>query len=202
MITEYNMQQLFQASFGSKPFKVTGSSDISTKESGYTLNSSKDILLTSLTGSTLSTQFYGIEIWLPVWFRDLPPGIGENGTLFVPYAVVKINGTKLIVRSQVADSYASAIESSKLNDYSISIKGFLIDKNRQWPEKELLDFGKLFYTNISIGLDNALTNIFLKKSDKVVITSFDLPEVQGGRKHVRPFSMQLKSDSIFNLTID
>jgi hypothetical protein len=41
----------------------------------------------------------------------------------------------------------------------------------------------------------------LGKEVKVVMESFELPEVEGGRKHVRPFNIQLESDSVFTLEV-
>jgi len=88
------------------------------------------------------------------------------------------------------------------DDYSISLKGFFIDdKNRIWPEEELTAFKRLFELQTAVVLENALTNVFLEKGQKVVIESFELPEVEGGRKHVRPFSIELESDSIFTLEV-
>ena len=58
-------------------------------------------------------------------------------------------------------------------------------------------------------LDNALTNIFLTDKSlqldeqrRVVIEGIELPDVQGGRERVRPFTMQLESDSVFTLELD
>jgi hypothetical protein len=68
-----------------------------------------------------------------------------------------------------------------------------------WPERELTILKKLDDLNTAIQIDNALTNIFLDQDTRVVITALELPEVEGGRNHIRPFSMTLESDSIFTL---
>lgn len=196
----FDIEKLYPQTFGSTPYKVPALTNQDEPSPAYTLQGKKNDI-TQVTGSTLLTQFNGVEIWLPVWFRGLPAGIGENGVLFLPYTVVKIQGKKTIVSTPMMERRGTVKEVYNIDDYSISIKGFLIDANRQWPEKELTDMRKLFELNQSVVLDNALVNVFLNQTDKVVIKSLDLPEVEGGRKHVRPFAMELESDSVFVLTL-
>ena len=200
MITEYNIEQLFKTYFGSKPYKVPGLSPVAAVQ-GYE-PITKNNQVTQVTGSTLLTQYLGAEIWLPVWFRGLPEYIGDGGVLFLPYTVVKISGKKTIISTPLAERRGSVHEQYNIDDYDISIKGFLIDQKRVWPEEEIKDLKLLYEDSLAVILDNALTNAFLDQGDKVIIKSFELPEVEGGRKHVRPFSMQLESDSVFTLEVE
>jgi hypothetical protein len=90
-----------------------------------------------------------------------------------------------------------------VGDYEITIKGFLIDENRIWPEKEINYVRGIFESDQNLGLDNALTNIFLQDiGQQVVVKKADFPEVSGGRKHVRPFSLIIASDNILTLELD
>lgn len=168
-------------------------------EKPYEINATKNDIIQANDGSTLSTSYAGVEIWLPTWFRGLPQDI-RGGVLFMPYTVVRITGKKTIVKTALAERKGTVKELYSLDDYKITIKGFLIDhRNRQWPSAELNDLKKLYELNQSVILDNALTNIFLERDSKVVIEDIDFPEVEGGRKHVRPFVMQMESDSVFTL---
>lgn len=199
-MTSYNIEQLFKNVFGSTPYKVPELS-APVSDAGYQINGQSKAI-SQISGSTLVTDYNGVEIWLPVWFRNLPAGIGENGALFLPYTVVKISGKKTIIKTPLTERRGTVKEQYNIDDYSISIKGFLIDQARQWPEKELRDIKALFETQQAVSLDNALTNVFLDRNDRVVIENLDIPEVEGGRNAVRPFAMQLESDAVFTLELN
>lgn len=161
-------------------------------------------------GSTIWEQYNGKDIWLPTRFRHT--GLGTevadvNGDILLPYTVVKITGKKTIVKTPLSERGGTVKELYSIDDYVISIKGFLIDENnRVWPDKEIKQLKQLFCINTAIELDNALTNQFLHTdnniNNRVVIDSFELPEVEGGSVHIRPFSMTLESDSVFDLYVD
>jgi hypothetical protein len=199
----FDLEQLYRRTFGGRPYTVPGLSPNPEPETGFVIPHRKDNV-SQISGSHLATEHMGKEIWLPVKFYDLDAGEFGAPELLLPYAVVKISGKKTIVKTALAERQGTVKELYGIDDYSISIKGFLIDeKNRIWPEAELKTLKKLFEINQAIKLDNALTNIFLDENEsRVVVESFDLPEVEGGRKHVRPFSLSLESDSIFVLELD
>ena len=183
----YDLDQLYEATFGAKPFRVNGSG-----------NGNK---FTHASGSALTATYLNKEIWLPTRFTGLP-GTFKHHEFFLPYSVIKISGKKTIVKTAMAERRGTVKELYSTDDYSISLKGFFIDdKNRTWPEADLKAFRRLFELQSAIVLQNALTNVFLAGEQRVVIESFDLPEVEGGRKHIRPFNIQLESDSIFTLEV-
>lgn len=183
----YDLQELYRYQFGGRPFVIQGRNND----------------LSQLTGSSLVTidQVTGKEVWLPVKFKGLDPLIFKTTEVLLPYAVIKISSSKTIVRTPMAERKGTVKEYFSAEDFQISLKGFVIDEQRVWPEKELLVLKKLDELSTAVQLDNALTNIFLDKDTRVVITKLDLPEVEGGRKHIRPFSMSLESDSIFTLNV-
>lgn len=204
-----DLETLYQRQFGSKPYSVgntTEAKDSSGQQSIYKISSNSN---GGYGTDKLTTDSQGVEIWLPVWLEDLPDSVGENGELFLPYSVVRISGSSTIVRTPMAEQLGSVKELYNTEDYKINIKGFFIDKEqRLWPEKDLTALKKIHELGKAFTLKNALTDLFLSykglrgdEHKKVVITSFDLPEVQGGRKHVRPFVMTLESDSVFNLVV-
>lgn len=186
----FDLSQLYARTFGGRPFVINGQNE---KLEG---------------SSTLVTQYLNKEIWLPVLFTglstsDFPAGgmVVRPGELLLPYTTVKISSKKNIVKTPLAERKGSVRELFSTDDYQIALKGFLIDEqNRRWPDKEINLLRKLYDENQALTLDNALTNIFLDDR-RVVIEAFDMPEVEGGRNHIRPFSLTLESDSIFTLEV-
>lgn len=205
-----NLEDLYQRTFGSKPYQVgtiPGPLDSKEPKSIYKINSSTN---GGYGTDKLTTDTQGVEIWLPVWLEDLPGEVGDNGKLFLPYSVVRITGNNTIISTPLAERIGSVKEQYNTDDYKITIKGFFIDKEqRLWPESDLVALKKLHEIGRAFKITNAITDIYLTHSSlpaieqkRVVIRSFDLPEVQGGRKHVRPFVMQLESDCVFTLEVE
>lgn len=168
-------------------------------------NQHKGKYQTSRHGRLLQQDYLGVEVWLPT---KLTTALGTVWEL--PYSVIRISNSKTIIRTALAERKGTVKEEFNTDDYKITIKGFLIDKEeRLFPEEDLLKLKGFFETNSRIFLDNALSNIFLEEQGMpqdeqyaVVVTSFDLPEVEGGRKHVRPFVLQLESDYVFTLEVE
>lgn len=189
----YDLQQLYRYQFGGTPYRIDGENE----------NAPINDKLMSDAGYTLQEQYEGKEIWLPVKFTGLDASIFPNAELALPYSVVKISGKKTIIKTALAERVGSVKELYGIDDYQISIKGFLIDEQKRlWPETQIQQLKQLFEQSVSVGLDNALTNVFLNQEGltlRVVIESLDFPEVEGGSKHIRPFSMMLESDAVFTL---
>jgi hypothetical protein len=200
-----DIAKLFEKTLGNKPYVINKNGELSTDPGqAYQISQAKaaDQLFTSR-GSLLKETLKGIPVFLPVRFSD-PGGL----LMHLPYCVVRISGKKTVTRTALPERQGTVKELYNIDDYSISIKGFIIGQNRQFPEAELLQFKRVFEGRHSIQIDNALTNIFLDGSGqdlkqdeqrRVAILEFDLPEVQGGRLHVRPFSLSLESDHVFTL---
>lgn len=195
----FDLQQLYYRTFGTKP-KLPGELPAANLGEFKIQGQSNSDLITSL-GSNLKTVYEGQEIWMPVRFVGLDYNVFGVTELLLPYMVISISGRKEIIKTPLAQRGGKVKEEYAIDDYTISIKGFLIDKNRVFPEKELIVLEKLFTLGESVRLDNAITNVFLKDGGAVVIEAFDLPEVQGGRTHVKPVNMKLSSDSIFTLEL-
>ena len=212
-----DIEKEFQTVFGLKP-KVGKVPDISedqggkahinsvipsTDDSKFLINSVKDSRISTKTGSLLlSKDTTGVDIWLPITLDNLPSNIGNNGSLELPYCVVRITGSSSIVRTPMVERKGSVKELYSVDDYKITIKGFFIDKaQRLFPEEDLINLRKIHEEGKNFKIRNALTNIFLDKDDRVIFSGFELPEVQGGRNHVRPFVMNIESDSVFTLEV-
>lgn len=201
----FDIQGLFQRHFGFKPYHINGEEN-GTDGNETPYNISKAMTSGEFTpkGSILSEQFKGVEVLLPVRFFDGPAMI-----MHLPYTVVKITGKKTIVETPLAERRGTVKEQFNIDDYSISVKGFLIGENKEFPEAQLEQLRNLYEKGAAVTLDNALTNIFLTDPElrqdeqrRVVISDLDIAEVTGGRIHVRPFSMGIKSDSVFTLELE
>lgn len=201
----FDLVKLYERTFGNKPYHVPAEERTS-EQIGELFNipsSTKGGQYTPK-GSLLKETVNGVEIWLPVRFYDGPALL-----MHLPYSVVKISTKKTIIETPLAERKGTVKEQFSFEDYSISIKGFLIDENREFPESQLEQLKQLYNKSQAVTLDNALTNIFLTDPDlrqdeqrRVVIYDLDIAEVTGGRLHVRPFSMNLKSDSVFTLELE
>lgn len=164
----------------------------------------------NLDSSYYTTDGHGTQVWLPVYLSGLPESVGTNGELMLPYVVVKISGSNEIIRTAQAEQIGKVKELWNIDDYKISIKGFFIDKQmRVFPEKDLKALKTMYELGRSFTISNVKLNIFLEnrslpvqEQNRVVMTAFDLPEVEGGRRHVVPFTMSLESDHVFNLEVD
>lgn len=197
-----DIQDLYKQNFGGNPVVPDENKDFKFSQPAGFVVPGNNAELSQILGSKLIEKYNGIDVWLPTWFRDVPDvAAGGTGAVFFPWSVIRISNKKDIVKTPMAERKGTVKEIYSISDYEISIKGFLIDKNRVWPEKEISDLKKLYELQQAVRLDNALTNLFLDKDDRVLIASLDIPEVEGGRKHVRPFSMTMDSDSIFTLEI-
>jgi hypothetical protein len=162
----------------------------------------KDKLVTP-GGSLIGEKVLGVDIWLPIKFYD-----ADTELISLPYSVIRLTPKKHVIKIPMVGTKGQAIEQYSIDDYSIVIKGFVINPNRQFPEAELKQLRDLFEIQNSVTIENAITNIFLTdpsvpktEQRRVVVLEMDFPEVQGGRIHVRPFSMQLISDTVFTLEL-
>lgn len=217
-----DIAELLQKQFGSRPYVVPGASKTGVQLEPYKLNTGDDVprgshekgyqVDTQITkaereftakGSLIGEQYRGVDILLPVRFYNGPLMVA-----YIPYCVLHIGGKKTLIETPLVERKGEVIEQYNINNYSIGIKGFMISEDKKFPERDITGFKNLFEANKALTIENALTNIFLSdktlpqdEQRRVVIRDFDFPEVQGGRINVKPFTMQLKSDSIFKLEL-
>jgi hypothetical protein len=191
-LISYDLEKLYAYTFGGRPYQVNPSNpNVPVNDQ---LRSNKGLL---------QDKYLNHEIWLPVTFTELDKTLFETGKFLLPYTVISISGKKTIVKTPLAERKGTVKELYNVDDYDISLKGFLIDEDKRlWPESQIESLKEIFEKQLAVGLDNALTNIFLgDQGQRVVIESLDFPPVEGGRKHIRPFSMKIESDSVFTLEL-
>jgi hypothetical protein len=193
----FDVEKLYEQIFGGKLYQIppTGIGKDPKEEPSI-------IKRTASRKYVLSEKYLNREIWLPTRLAELNIEDFNRSEFYLPYCAVKISGKKTIVKTPLAERQGTVKELYSIDDYSINLKGFFIDhKNRLFPEEDLDVLRQVFEVRGSFSIDNALINIMFGKEVKVVMESFELPEVEGGRKHVRPYNIQLETDSIFTLEV-
>lgn len=208
--TIFDLADLYQRVYGSRPYVIDNETPTVSNGQPYQISGSKMPQLSRI-GSVLKEQYMGVEIWLPAMFWDLPESYFKDiedceivdvnkRRLYLPYVVIRVTGRKEIIKTPVNARGGTVKEAYNIDDYNITMRGFLIDKvNYQFPELQIIALKRLFELNQSVAFDNGLTNIFLNSKTNVAIETLDFPEVEGGKWHVRPFSMQMVSDNISSL---
>lgn len=192
----FDLEKLYQQVFGGKPYQIPPDIKKNPKEEPNIIQRTQN------KSYVLLEKYLNREIWLPTRLAELNIDDPKRSEFYLPYCAVKISGKKTIVKTPLAERQGTVKELYSIDDYSINLKGFFIDnKNRLFPEDDIDVLRQVFEMKHSFAIDNALINIMLGREVKVVMESFELPEVEGGRKHVRPYNIQLESDSIFTLEV-
>lgn len=201
-----DLVNLFEKTFGQKPYVLTKAGELSTDPGqAYQITKGQTKQETESTpkGSLIKEIVNGVFILLPVRFYD-----GSTELMHLPYVVVSIRGRKMIIKTPMVERKGSVKEMYAVDDYAMTVKGFLIADDRKFPEALLIQMKELCERKTAVTVDNALFNLFLDDKDlptseqrRVVIADYQFPEVTGGR-HVRPFVLQLESDTVFTLELN
>lgn len=200
-----DLGELYRKTFGNKPYVVTEAPQVNENGQPYNIAAQQAAEQQfTAQGSLIAEKVLGVDVWLPVRFYD-----GPQLVMHMPYSVVRISQRINRIKTALPERIGTVKEQYTVDDFDISIRGFLINSSRQFPETELLQFKTLIEYKDALRLDCALTNIFLTNAAlqedeqrRVVIDDWELPEVEGGRKHVRPFSLKLSSDAVFTLELE
>jgi hypothetical protein len=197
-IFEYNITELYQQVFGSKPVSLSlkeyskANDDLNKPESSIVSFDQKQVS-TSKLGTALydndNALSFGREYFLPATLDGVR----------LPYACMRIQGRKTVVETPMIHRQGKVVELISLDDYVIKIRGFFIAE--EFPDAELTQLRKWHETLKSVSLQSALSDIFLKGNDSVVMLGFDLPEVRG-KKGIRAYEMDLVSNNSFALKIN
>lgn len=139
---------------------------------------------------------YGQDIWFPVEFwKD------KEKVIEIDACTVTVNLSKTIIKTTVSERKGTVHEVFGIDDYKFTIKGFLIGKNRVFPEDQINKLKEIFETIEPVSLHGGYPELFLDKSCRVVIAALDFPEVQGKNPWIRPFNLTCESDFIQNLIL-
>lgn len=193
----FDLNKLYQQTFGTTPkIKFTAPQSENTTSDKLQFDIKPE---DANQYSKLGTPYYekvegdvlGREFFLPVTIDGLK----------LPYCVIRISCKKTIVETALVNRRGTVKELINAEDYNIKLRGFLIGDNDQLPDEGITQLKDLFEKNESVVFRNALSDIFLTGDDKVVIKAIDFPEVKGV-KNVRPFELDIVSDSEFTLIVE
>jgi hypothetical protein len=150
--------------------------------------------------SIYGTPFYGSNYvtgayyFLPAFF-DLQ----DDSDYTIPFPIIRIQSQKRIIETPLTERKGTVVELVNQESWKIYIKGFIISKDGNYPEQEILKMKEVYEVNTALRLRCALTDLFLTADDRVCIKSLNFPEVKG-IEHVKPYEMELISVNIFDLT--
>lgn len=138
----------------------------------------------------------GREYYLPV----------KLGGYDLPHPVIRLNSRKNIVETELTEFDGTVKELINNGDWSISIKGFIISNDKEYPEQVIDDLLELYNRKEALEIRSAITDIFLVTPerdgyDMAVIYSCDFPDAPGVQ-NVRSYEFFLKSDKPFDAYID
>ncbi len=158
-----------------------------------------------------ATDPSGVEYYMPVTliYPDSSGGdASANNSVRLkrwnlPFPVISVECKKTIIETALTGRNGTVKELIGGQDYVITIKGFLVGVNNEFPEEDVSTLRSIYEQNIALSIECPLTDIFLLRpnrngSDKVVMSDLKLPVVTGV-KNIRAYELKLLSDEAFNL---
>lgn len=148
---------------------------------------------------TGDVPYYGREQFGRPYFMPVtlsPNQVGKELKLRNP--VIKITGRKTIVETALVNRTGTVKELINREDYKINIKGIIIAEDNMFPAKEIERLNSFFQLNTALYIRSVLTDIFLTKSEQVVITDISWPEMVGV-ENAKAYEINLISDIPFKL---
>lgn len=133
--------------------------------------------------------------FMPVTFKT------ENGEMEFPTAVVSVTGKKTIVETHMVGRKGSVKELINVDDYKVSLAGFIQTTDRTYPENGIVEVMELFNTNKAVELISALTDLIFDDGDKVVITDISFPPT-AGLEDGQVVKLECVTDKPFELIIE
>lgn len=203
---EFDTANLFEILFGYRAFPYPGiilKRILGEPKAGYTEgyqleNNAPDIkeyLISHKGVKYFAKNSLGNLMFMPVTLTR----IGSSGVV-LENTVISLTCKKTIVETPLVARRGTVKEEISVNDWDISIKGIIVGK-QYYPESEVERLKELFEEPGALKINNVLTSLFLDGQEQVVIKSLELNDNKG-MEHVQPFTMQLVSDTEFDLYLD
>lgn len=200
--TLFDLNKLYKTYFNTSPYYVTRDENKAlTQNVSYSIASQNPHPKGTIQKSKQDQPFnkvgaYGQEIWGAITLKT------QSGlSIEIEACTVAVNLSKTIIKTSVSERQGTVKECFHNDDYKFSIKGFLIDKNRSFPEDQINTLKAIFESTEPVSLLGGYPEIFLEGSTRVAIETLNFPEVQGKAPWIRPFQMTCESDFIQDLTI-
>ncbi len=202
MISVFDLQDLYKTYFNKSPYFITpkGSEKQVTQDVVYAgIAQNPNPKGTIYRGLKHQQPFnkigaYGQDIWFPIEFWQ-----SDKKAIEIDACTVAVNLSKTIIKTAVSERKGTVHEVFAIDDYKFTIKGFLIGKNRTFPEDQIDKLKEIFETTEPVSLHGGYPELFLDKSCRVVIATLDFPEVQGKNHWIRPFNLTCESDFIADI---
>lgn len=200
MANNFNIYDLYKATFGSTPYFIKNEPGQLEKIVYQIPESDRNKYSLDYTTKQIALNkksVIGTDIWHPVTFWET-----ANSNIEIEACTIGINLLKTVVRTPVSERKGTVKEIFNIDDYRFNIRGFLIGKNRFFPEEQIAMLKQLFETSQPVFLKGGYPEIFLEENAQVVITALDFPEVEGKAYWIRPFTLTCESDYIQDLILE
>ena len=201
--TLFDLNKLYKTYFNTSPYYVSNNEKepLTQEVNGYFLNSENPNPKGTIQKSSQFQPFnkigsYGQEIWGAITLK-----VGKKLNIEIEACTVAVHLSKTIIKTAVSERQGTIKECFHNDDYKFTIKGFLIDKNRAFPEDQINTLKAIFESTDPVELLGGYPEMFLTDNAKVVIETLDFPEVQGKAPWIRPFQMTCESDFVQDLII-
>lgn len=133
--------------------------------------------------------------FMPVTFKT------ESGEIEFPTALISITGKKTIVETHMVGRKGSVKELINVDDYKVSLAGFIQSEDRTYPEDQITAIKELYAVNKAVELISALTDLIFDEDDKVVITDISFPPT-AGLEDGQVVKIECVTDKPFELIIE
>jgi hypothetical protein len=143
-----------------------------------------------------------VEYYMPVSVTYTNTA-GKYIEYYLPHPVMSVTAKKIIVETPLVNRRGTVKELIQTSDYDIVIKGLLVNKDNEYPERQVAEMLDVFEPNRTMLITSVLSDLFLlrrerKGSNRVVVRDIDVPG-RAGIKHVVPYTLRLTSDEPFSL---
>jgi hypothetical protein len=200
--TIIDLQKLYKATFNTTPYYIPNQSKQSeVQEVGYYIANKNARPKGTIQKNKHDQPFnkigsYGQEIWGAITLKLL-----SGLSIEIEACTVAVNLNKTIIKTVVAERKGTVKECFNTDDYKFTIKGFLIDKNRSFPEDQINTLKSIFESTEKVSLLGGYPEMFLTDIGYVAIETLDFPAVEGKAPWIRPFQMTCESDYVQDLII-
>lgn len=160
------------------------------------------VLQGKIAGSPYYAYRQGVEYYLPITLA-YTTAAGEVKEVELPYPVLSYQSRKRIVETPLTERTSTVKEYICTDSYELTVRGYLVGKNGELPEADLIAITDLYGVQGSLEIRNVITDILLVRpdsKDNVIITSYRKPEMRGV-KHVLEYEFTMVSDAPFNLNM-
>ena len=179
----FEVFDLFKLAFGTIPFEsVNIPEQDSISKSGAPL---------------IEATKFGTYHFCPVQLKENESDAGFT----LQNSFISIQGRKRIVETELIGQDGNVKEEIGMDDYEITIRGVIINKEERFPEKDMENFVKWWKLRKSLIMVNAVADLFLDPADKIVIYDINWPDMRG-IDYAQAYEFRAKSDKPFNLIIE